>query len=291
MKLAICITTRNRSWELDACLNAVRNSTVKPDFIIVSDDSAEYEMQEKNRQIVQQFPNTVYLQGPCLGVCANRNNAVNAVTDAEFVAFVDDDICIEPNFIETALKHYAQLEPDQREISILTGTGKDSQGGDLLHSSLTFRGYFRPSATPESVLIHAAVFPRSFFNQTQWDENIFFGYEDAELCLRALKRNYQILYCPELKVFSSGYDRSTLTNSSLAHMTDYEIYIEAARLYVGIKRYRYLYPSCLKLFSFISIYFAHITIYLLRRRSLAVLPEIIRRSHIDRLWQLPHFVN
>jgi GT2 family glycosyltransferase len=291
MKLAICVTTRNRPQELSACLNAIWSSTVKPASVMVSDDSVDYEMQERNRQIVEQFPNTKYLQGPRLGVCANRNNAVNAVAHVELVAFIDDDIYVRPNFFDQALRQYTQLGEEERKLTILTGISKDPQGNDLVPSTLTFRGYFRPSLTPESVVIHAAVFPRQFFDEEQWDENIFFGYEDAELCLRALKRGYQILHCPTLEVFNSCYQKGTLANTSLAKLTDYEIYIEAARLYVGIKRYKNLSPNLLKLFSFISIYFAHMTVYLLRRRSLSALPEIVKRSHINRLWQFPHFVN
>lgn len=283
MKLAICITTRNRPQELNRCLNAVWNSTTKPYSVIVSDDSAEYEMQETNYQIVEHYPNSAYYHGPRLGVCANRNNAVNQTGECNLVAFVDDDICVEPDFIEKAFNRYNQLDPEQRETTILSGVSKDPQGNDLLPSKLSFRGYFYPSEEPETVVIHAAVIPRIFFYQEQWDENIFFGYEDAELCLRALKRNFNILYCPELKVLNTGFHKGTLNSTSLVYLTDYEVYIEAARLYVGIKRYKYLSPSLFKLFLFISIYFAHMMIYLLRRRSLTVLPEIIRRSHIDRL--------
>lgn len=283
MRLAICITTRNRSQELNACLAAIWSSTVSPTSVIVSDDSAEHEIQEKNRQIVKQHPNTIYLQGPRLGVCANRNNAVNAVTNADRVAFIDDDICIEPDFIALALAQHDKMSLTDRDRTILTGSSREPGGEELVPSSLTFRGYFHPSKTPESVVIHAAVFPRQFFHEEQWDENIFFGYEDAELCLRALKRGYKILSVPELQTINTCFQKGSLVTPSIGHLTDYEIYIEAARLYVGIKRHKSIFPNLFKLILFVSVYFGHMTMYLIKRRSLQALPEIVRRSRFQRL--------
>lgn len=284
MKLAICITTRNRPQELTACLDAIWISTVKPNSVIVSDDSAEDEIQKKNRQRVEQYPNTTYLLGPRLGVCANRNNAVNAVTDADLIAFVDDDICLEPDFIALAVAQYEKMPSKDRDRTILTGISRDRAGKEMLPGKLTFRGYFKPTDSPEAVVIHAAVFPRRFFCDEQWDENIFFGYEDAELCLRALKRGYRILHIPELQARDISL-KSILISPSIGNLTDYDIYIEAARLYVGIKRYKNLFPDLAKLLLFISVYFIHITLYLLKQRSLNGLPEIVKRSRIERLWK------
>lgn len=284
MRLAACITTRNRPNKLESCLSALWNSTVKPYLVIVSDDSLDPAMQETNLQIVRRYPNTVYLTGPRNGVCGNRNNAVNAVTDAEFVAFVDDDIYVSANFVELALDCYAQLSEKERDRTIFTGVSEAEEGRKMLPGKLTFRGYFHPETlSPETVVIHATTFPRTFFEKEQWDENIFFGYEDAELSLRALKRNYKILSVPELRVTHAGDTQGTLITPSIGNLTEYEIYVEAARLYVGIKRYKKLFPNLFRLILFVVIYFTHMTIYLVRKKSLKALPEIIKRSRIERL--------
>jgi GT2 family glycosyltransferase len=288
MRLSTCITTRNRPQELEACLQSLWNSQVKPDLAIVSDDSPDNEIQQKNYLIVQQYPQTIYLTGPRLGVCANRNRAVNAtpIDEIDLVAFIDDDICVESDFIGLAIKRYEKMSPEQRLKTILSGISKDPFGGESFPAKLSFRGYFSPSDIPEAVSLHAAVFPRVLFEVEQWDENIFFGYEDAELCLRALRCGNQILHCPELKTLNTCYKMGTLsTFSGVARLTDYEIYIEAARLYVGIKRYYSLFPSPPKLLLFVIVYFSHMTTYLLKRRSLSAFPEIWRRSHIERLQQ------
>jgi len=287
MRIAACITTRNRSEQLDDCLKALWNSQVKPHSVIVSDDSQDIEVQQANQGVVQKYPGTTYIAGPKRGVCANRNNAVNATSalETDFVAFVDDDICVEPDFIAKAVDRYSQIPKEQRKYTILTGASTGTQGEKLLPSKLSFRGYFRATeGTPETVVIHAALFPRQFFSQEQWDEDIFFGYEDAELCLRAIKYDYKIVSCPELKVNVKSID-SVLDAPGIGGVSNYELHIEAARLYIGIKRYKNLFPNPLKLLAFLTIYLIHMNVYLLKRGAIQAWPEIIRRSRIHLLWQ------
>ena len=114
-----------------------------------------------------------------------------------------------------------------------------------------------------------------------WDENIYFGYEDSELCLRALKGGYRIIFEPRLKVFNACYQQGVLGSPQENTLSNYEICTEAARLYIGIKRYKDISPDLLKLIAFLLIYFSHMTIYLLRRQSTSSFSEIVQRSQ----WQ------
>ena len=285
MQFSACITTRNRSQPLNACLKALWSSSRKPLLVVVSDDSPEETRRQTNAQIVQHYPDTVYLAGPQRGVCANRNHALKRALEsqADWFAFIDDDICVEPDFIAAALERYRQLPPGQRQV-LLSGVHRDDAIADSPFSKLSFRGYFCPSPVPEVVNLHAAVFPRSLLEVEQWDENLFFGYEDAELCLRALKQGYQILHCPELQVVDTCPKASTLKISGQDGLTDYEIYIEAARLYVGIKRYKDITPNPAKLLAFLSLYWVHMAVYLLRQRSLSAWSRILQSAHLGRLW-------
>ena len=284
MRLSACITTRNRVHELENCLASLWASDVKPHSVIVSDDSSDPEIQNSNHAVVDRYPGTVYVKGPQIGVCGNRNNAVNAVHDSEYVAFVDDDICVPPNFIRTALAHYYRLALGQRLKTVLSGVSYNQHGEEMLSTKLTFRGYFQLSALPENVVIHAAVFPRSFFIDEQWDENIFFGYEDAELCLRVRKKGYEISYCSDLRVFHSSSGEGTLSTPRIGKLTDYDLYVEAARLYIGVKRYKSIFPNPLKLLFFVGVYFSHMSIYLLRKNALSALPMILERSRWSYAW-------
>lgn len=283
MKFSACITTRNRTSELENCLLALWKSTVLPFSVIVSDDSVEKLVQQENRKVVDRYPGTIYVLGPQNGVCGNRNNAVKTADGADIVAFVDDDINVEPDFIQVAIETYESLDPACRDKRILSGFSVDQYGQKMKPAKLSFRGYFRSgenikSDSLETVAIHASIFPRSFFDHEMWDENIYFGYEDGELCLRALKGGYRIIFEPRLKVFNACYQQGVLGSPQENTLSNYEICTEAARLYIGIKRYKDISPDLLKLIAFLLIYFSHMTIYLLRRQSISSFSEIVQCS-------------
>ena len=272
MRLSVCITTINALEDLNSCLQALWQSSIKPSHVVVSDDSLAPEIQQQNCQLVNQYPHTDYVVGPHRGVCANRNRALDSLLDCDLIAFVDDDICVAADYIANAVNEYQSLEPEARHRTILTGGTP---------TKLSFRGFFCKSDRPLCVDIHTAVFPADFFEVVRWDEEIYFGYEDALLCLQAIKQGYNIAHCPELKVVDTRSGKSTLKQDSVGQMTKYEIYIESARLYVGIKRYKNIFPDPLKLASFLLIYFAHMNIYLLRKNSLFSWFKIIEYSHFN----------
>ena len=162
------------------------------------------------------------------------------------------------------------MPPQARQRTFLTGGTP---------TKLSFRGFFCKSDRPYCVDLHTAVFPAAFFKIERWDEKIFFGYEDALLCLQATKQDYSILHCPELKVADTRQGKSTLNINGIGKLTKYDIYIEAARLYVGIQRYKNLFPNAFKLTTFLSIYFIHMTIYLFRKKAITAWSDIIKYSH------------
>lgn len=109
------------------------------------------------------------------------------------------------------------------------------------------------------------------------------GQEDIELSLRALQRGYRIVYAPSLKVFDTRFQKTTLPAAADGPLKSYEIYVAASRLYIGIKRFKYIFPNGFNLLLFQTIYYLHMTLYLLRRRSLQSWPDIIKTSNIQSL--------
>lgn len=274
--LSACVTTINAPQQLDNCLSSLWNSTVKPDCVVVADDSQDSKIQQQNQNIVKQYPQTIYVVGSHKGVCANRNCAFQALPATDFVAFIDDDICVKSDFISKAKARYQTMTPEARKRTFLTGGTP---------TKLSFRGFFRPSKNPLCVDLHTAVFPTAFFQTEKWDEKIFFGYEDALLCLKAIANNFVILHCPELKVIDTRAGKSTLKAKKVGKLTKYDIYIEAARLYVGIERYKNISPNPIKLISFLCIYFIQMTIYLFKNKALEAQSEIIKYSHLKHIFE------
>lgn len=286
---AVCVTTMNRTDTLAACLDNLARCVPPPACIVVSDDSPEPATRTANAAVAARHPGTVWVEGPRAGVCANRNNAVRHclahAPQCGYVAFLDDDIQPDVHFFAAARDYVAGLAPQQRGSVIFTG---GASSGPHLHECrpvrLSFMCYFANGAEPECVNIHACVFPLALFREEEWDENIFFGVEDAELSLRALRRGYAIQLAPGLRV------RDTMPSGGVLHspdprggLTRYQQHCEAARLYVGVKRYRTIAPDALKLTAFVTWYFVHLCLYLTRRKSLRSLLPIIRSSNFTRV--------
>jgi len=288
MKITACITTMNRPKELGLCLDALWNSSYLPHAVVVSDNSVDPEIQRQTEDVVNQYPKSIYREGPHTGVTHNRNNALRAVPpDTDRVLFLADDICVKPDFFECAVDYYKRIPPDVRDKIILYGQNRDEYSPpEIGPLGVNFRGYFcewNPKV-PIVVNLYATLFPKEFLDREQWDEHIFLGQEDIELSLRALRQGYQIIYHPEMEVFDLCVKPNHgVTAFKRGPLNQYETYVAASRLYVGIKRYKHLYPDRIKLLLFQILFYSHMTIYLLRKRAIQSWPAILKESRIKAL--------
>ena len=96
IQISVCICTRNRPEELVKAIQSIQKSTYPVHEIIVSDDSTD----SRTKDILVDFPDVIYVQGPRKGLCANRNNSLNQATGT-YVMFMDDDVIMRENFIES----------------------------------------------------------------------------------------------------------------------------------------------------------------------------------------------
>ena len=286
MSIGVCITTRHRPEVLGECLQCLERSTLPPAQIVVSDDSINTDMQEATARVVARFPQAKYVIGPRKGVCANRNYALSHLGEVDYVAFVDDDGLVSSDYLAVAQGTYDQLPPARRARTILTGTRMDAPGRNRIETlcKIDFRCYFARSDTPEVAGASYAVYPRSFFERHPWDERIFFGLEDAELSLRARKDGYEIIHVPNMVLTDAAQGQSTILEQP-GRVTGYAFHGEAARLYVGVKRYKDIETNYAKLAVFVPLFFAQITYSLAIRRSLHLLPKLVRQSNVLELFR------
>lgn len=167
MHFSACVTTRNRTEQLDLCLQELWNSSMKPSIVIVSDDSETPEVRQKNLMIVQKYSSTSYLIGPRAGISANRNNTLNGISKTDLVVFIDDDVCLDPDFISLAIARYSKMNAHEGIKTILSGITCNQNGNAIGIIKLSWRGYFCSANEPQAVNIHAAVFPWSLFQPSQ----------------------------------------------------------------------------------------------------------------------------
>lgn len=281
---AVCITTMNRVERLEACLANLDRCTMRPAVVFVSDDSPDPAVRAANQAAVAAHPGVVYLTGPRRGVCANRNNAVrHCLEQASYcshVSFVDDDVLVDPDFFEQAAAHLLKLPEARRAKTMLTG---GASSGPYLHQCwplrLSFACYFTRGEVPQCVNMHCSMFPLALFTRDLWDENIFFGTEDAELCLRALRHGYTIELEPGMRSLDTMPGGGVLNGTKITTgLTRYQVCCEAARLYIGVKRYGVIERAPLRCAAFLVVYFAHLTLYLAKRGALSQILPIIRTS-------------
>jgi glycosyltransferase involved in cell wall biosynthesis len=283
MSIGVCITTRHRPELLERCLEHLAKSTLLPAGIVVSDDSSKPEMQEATAAVVARFPDAVLVRGPRKGVCANRNNALAHLGPVDYVAFLDDDALVTPTYLSVAEATFAAMPEGRRSRSILSGVRVDAfHPRTEALCRLDFLCYFAHSDTAEIAGASYAVYPRGFLDRHLWDERIYFGLEDAELSLRALKDGYAIVHVPEMILTDAGLGQSTMLESK-GEVTGYAFTGEAARLYVGVKRYKDIESDYAKLAVFVPLFFAQLTWSLAKRRSLHRMPELVRLSNVTSL--------
>ena len=243
-RVSICICTMNRPSELRTCLESIDKSNAKPYEVIVSDDSNE-ECAKKVERIALKFSYVRYVRGPRRGLPANRNNCLKYST-GDFVSFVDDDVVVDPGFIENALRYFreAYLKYGTDKI-VITGKAICGNGHEVLPLNLDFLGYYKKpidrGADQQTICMNCNLLPLELFETLMFDENQFTAHE-RDISLRALCAGFKIIYYPKLVNFKDLSPHGTFHTQLLD---------ETSRFYFGLKRYSLYERSIPKLLSFV----------------------------------------
>ncbi len=277
MTIAVCVVTRNRPAMLERCLYAVQHAQRRPDLLLVSDDSSDESRSAATRAVTTEHA-VAYLAGPRRGVCANRNNCLHLAANSDVIVFLDDDTLLEPDFLANVERAYSDMRQSKACKTILVGVRYNEHGKQELPSRLNFRGYFEPAENPHVAGASYSAYPTAFFAGEKWDENIYYGYEDAELSLRALERGYELKFSPNLKALDIGREGSLDIS-----LQSERVLLESARLYVGVKRYLRISRDLPRLAGFVILYVTHLAAHLLRTRALSQFPAIVRAAKLETL--------
>jgi GT2 family glycosyltransferase len=278
MKIAACVVTRDRPEMLERCLFAIEASTRRPDLVCVSDDSSTDDLTAATRSTVLRHAAVAYLSGPRRGVCANRNNCLATAASSDVIVFLDDDTLVDCGFFAAVELSYGRMTNDRAAKTILVGVRCDEQGRCESPSRINFLGHFEAAAEPEMAGASYSAYPAAFFSEERWDENIYFGYEDAELSMRALERGYRFQLCLNLKALNLGAGQSSFGSPVIDRVC-----VHAARLYVGTKRYLYIRRSLPRFILFAVAFAVHLTAHLIRTRSIDKLPLVVRLANLQAL--------
>jgi glycosyltransferase involved in cell wall biosynthesis len=213
------------------------------------------------------FPRVVFLEGPRRGLGANRNCALDAVTGTH-VAFIDDDATLSADFLSQmadSLQHGGQ----HPEKLIITGY-ELNRGMPVYANATTFLGFqsrpYRTGDHHDTVVINSAIFPAWLFKLIRFDEHLVYGYDEVDIVMRAtLQAKCAVRLLPD--VFNSHFP-------STVNRDYYAAFVEASRIYVTHKRYRWFEHNRPKAALFLTVAVAHNLLYNLRAHG----PKGLARS-------------
>jgi glycosyltransferase involved in cell wall biosynthesis len=226
--VTVCICTRRRPDDLRRALRSIGSSTVPVSQVVVSDDGHDAVTEAVCREA--RVP-VDYRRGPQLGLGANRNCALGAVT-GDLVLFIDDDCTLLPEFLETAIATMRTSERRYGRGRVIISGAEINRGRLVGARDQTFLGHqsvpYREGRTVRTICINATLFPVEAFARFQFDPQLIYGYEEVDIASRLTAGGFTIVQSP---------DAINHHKPSSQARDDHDCNVEASRLYVTFRRY------------------------------------------------------
>jgi GT2 family glycosyltransferase len=108
-RVAVIICTAGRAHELERCLRALLASDRPLEVLVVDNLPSDRHTGEAVAKIAAGDARVRYVAEPRMGLSVARNRGV-AETDAELVAFTDDDVVVDPGWLGWLLDAFAEPE-------------------------------------------------------------------------------------------------------------------------------------------------------------------------------------
>ncbi|HAJ79358.1 MAG TPA: hypothetical protein DCO75_06265 [Fibrobacteres bacterium] len=189
MLLSIVIPTHNRYSGLKSCLEALLASGCNGAEIFVVDDNSQHDIAEKNKTLCETSGIGYHYSLKNQGAAATRNYGIG-ISKGEWIAFIDDDVCVESGWRRNCDKILAGLSSDVVGVEgrvVAEGNGvwdnevKNLSGGLYLSCNIIYK---------RSILDTIGRFDENFSSK-------FPSCEDHELAVRALFHG-NIIFAPSL---------------------------------------------------------------------------------------------
>ncbi len=119
----IAICTYNRGNQLGEIIRAVLDTKPPKCKLVICDDGST----DDTPYAVAEFREVIYIRGPNLGVAANKNRALWALQDCNFIAILEDDLMpiasgwfdlYENAAVLTGINHFCRVQDKEIEESI-----------------------------------------------------------------------------------------------------------------------------------------------------------------------------
>ncbi len=214
----VVIVAYNSADYIGACIEALKSQTLQPDSITVVDNSPE----DSPFAITNDLPGTEVIRRPeNLGFSGGANlGAQRGHSDA--ILFLNPDVTLSPSWIALA----QEILKRTPEVGVLGGKLVYSDGVSIQHAGgtveyplattthVTSQEAARNEYDPDYVTGAAMVVRRRAFEDLGGFDTSFYPvyYEDVDLCFRAKKRGWRVVYSPVLlgsHIGSASIDRDS----------------------------------------------------------------------------------
>jgi len=116
MSLSVIIPTKNRPADLESTVRSLLLQSVLPQQLVILDQSADNKSQQKVQALFDALPSAVggrlkltyEMDGAISGLAMARNRSMT-LAEGDVWLFLDDDVVMEPNFVEELCKVYARF--------------------------------------------------------------------------------------------------------------------------------------------------------------------------------------
>ena len=249
-RLSVIILTWNQRDVLHRCLCSLMPAIegISHEVIVVDNGSSDGSLQ----MLEQSFPEvTVIANAENRGVAAARNQGITAST-GRYILILDNDTVVNAEAIEGMLTYLEQnpqagivacrlLNEDhtvQNSMKPYPGLIQKMRNVLRLTTSTTrFRTDEHGVIYPTYVIGACQMFPRLLIDTIGLlDDNIFYGPEDADFCLRATQAGYKVCYLPHICI--EHLHRRITSHNLLSPMARRHA---RALLYFYRKHHRWLY--------------------------------------------------
>jgi|AntRauTorcE11898_2_1112593.scaffolds.fasta_scaffold10418_2 glycosyltransferase involved in cell wall biosynthesis len=178
--VSVVIPTRNRKKILKKCLKSLNQQTIDNSTfeIIIIDDGSN----DNNKLMIEQInlkPHYIYKYQDQTGPAGARNTGIK-LANGKYIIFIDDDIIVSENFIESHLKkHKNKKEIIVHGPVIYTNNLDNPTSAEKKISDFSNAFFATGNASLEKKhLIKAGLFEEKFYE---------YGWEDLELGMRLKK--------------------------------------------------------------------------------------------------------
>lgn len=164
MKISVLIPVRNEELSIRALLESLRNQTLKPAELVITDGGSS----DATTEIISEFVkrgDPIRLLREAAALPGRGRNLAAAQAANEWIAFIDAGITPEPNWLES-LGQRAQTQIDGEDIDVVYGTYEPVTNS--LFKLCAVMAYVAPPYEVDGRLIRPCSVPSALMKRSVW---------------------------------------------------------------------------------------------------------------------------